>query len=96
MNRRAVARIAYTALIAPVLMILSHELYGTALRWLSIPFWAPGVFVVTRLLPHRIYAAHPALYMQVAVIINFVFIWIMLLFLSGWLEKSFTRKREQE
>ena len=96
MNRRLVARIACTALLSPLLMILSHELYGKGFRWLSIPFWAPGVFVVTRLLPQGIYAAHRALYMQAAVLLNFVFIWIALMFLSGWLEKSFTRKREQE
>lgn len=95
MNRRTLARVAYTALASPTLMIAAYELDGTRFRWIAVPFWAPGVFVVTRLLPHQAYAARPAFYMQLAVMLNFVLIWMVLLFLSRRFERLLKPKREQ-
>ncbi len=52
---------------------------GTKLEWLAAPFSAPGLLIATIFYAGGIRSAQPEQYLQVAFLLNFVFIWIALL-----------------
>jgi hypothetical protein len=93
MNKRLFARLAWTGLASPLLMMLAHALDGTGFAWLALPLYAPGMLVANAFLPKSAHLGDPSLYIQVAICLNFVFIWIMLLVLIRLFENLYSQKR---
>ena len=79
MNRRFFAQLATTAIGSPILMLLAFELERTNLRWLALPFSAPGLAVASVIFPQTVHGENAESFLQWAFALNFFFLWILLL-----------------
>ena len=93
MNKRLFARLAWTAIASPLLMMLAYEMNGTGFAWLAVPFYEPGLFIAGMVFPGGVHSGRAELYIQVAFGLNFVFIWIVLLVVLRLLEKFIAQGR---
>lgn len=96
MNKRHFARLACTAIAAPLLMMLAYEMDGTGFGWLALPFYAPGLLIAGLVVPAGAASGGLPVSLQVAFALNFVFIWIMLLVAVTLVQRSIMRRKEQE
>jgi hypothetical protein len=94
MRKRLFARLAWTGIASPLLMLLAYELDGTKLEWLALPFYAPGLVIAKTFVPGGAQPGHIPRYIQVAFGLNFVFIWIFLLVVAKLLEDYLQKRRE--
>jgi hypothetical protein len=96
MNTRLFARLAWTGIASPLLMLLAYGMGGSKLGWLAAPLYAPGLMVAAAFVPGGVHSARADLYLQVAVVLNFVFIWILLLAVLRLFENFIHQRREHK
>ena len=93
MKPRFFARLAWTGIASPLLMLLAYELDGTKFSWFAAPFYAPGLLIAASVLRLARYSGNSDLYLQIAFGLNYLFIWVMLLVLLKLLERLINRLR---
>ncbi|MDR3726419.1 MAG: hypothetical protein P4K86_05195 [Terracidiphilus sp.] len=93
MRKRFFARLAWTGIASPLLMLLAYELDQTRFSWFAAPFYAPGLLIAAPILRLAGHAGNTDLYLQIAFGLNFVFIWVMLLVILKLLERLINRLR---
>jgi chromate transport protein ChrA len=93
MKKSFFARLAWTGIASPLLMLLAYELDGTKFSWFAAPFYAPGLLIAAAVLRLSRYSGSSDLYLQIAFGLNFVFIWVMLLVILKLLERLINRLR---
>jgi hypothetical protein len=91
MNKRLFARLAWTGIASPLLMMLAYEMDGSRFSWFAVPFYAPGLLTAAVVFRMGGHAGSPESYLAVAFGLNFIFIWIMLLVILKLVERLFLR-----
>jgi hypothetical protein len=93
MKKSFFARLAWTGIASPLLMLLAYEMDQTKFSWFAAPFYAPGLLIAAAVLRLGGHLGNTDLYLQIAFVLNFVFIWVMLLVILKLLEKLINRLR---
>jgi len=78
MTKRLFARLAWTGIGSPLLMLLAFEMNGTRLEWIAAPLYAPGLLIAPMISRLGGQAGNIETDLQIAFGLNFVFIWIEL------------------
>jgi hypothetical protein len=85
---RILWRLIWTGFAAPILQFLAFEIDYSPIDWIAVPFWFPGVYVITHLIPSD---PHEMIH---AIALNFVFVWAALFMISTLIHKQLQRRRE--
>jgi chromate transport protein ChrA len=96
MKKRFFITLAWTGIASPLLMLLAYELDGTRFSWFAAPFYAPGLLIAALFLRLAGQVSNPELFLQVAFVLNFFFIWILLLAILKLLERLIYRLRARQ
>jgi hypothetical protein len=81
-------RLIWTGLLAPILMFLAFKIDYSPIDWVAVPFWFPGVMIVTRLIPND---PHRMFY---AIAFNFLIVWAVLFTVTVLVGMYLGRTRE--
>jgi hypothetical protein len=87
-TKRLFSELALTGIASVLLNLLAFEADGTKFEWLAILFYCPGLWVADKVF-HM--GNHSLQFLQVAIVLNFVFIWIIMLLVMKLVEKFVTR-----
>ncbi len=93
MKKRLFARLAWTGIASPLLMLLAFEMNGTRFDWLAAPLYAPGLMIAPMISRLGGHAGNLEIDLQIAFGLNFVFIWIALILVLGLVERLIARSR---
>jgi len=85
---RNLRRVIWTGIAAPVLMFLAFKIDYSPVDWLAIPFWFPGVYVVT----HLISSVQGKMFYAIA--LNFLIVWAALFSISTLVARQIQEHRE--
>jgi large-conductance mechanosensitive channel len=86
--KRLFTQLTLTAIASAILNLLAFEAGGTQFDRLALLFYRPGIWGAEKVLPGW---DHSLQFLQVAMALNFVFIWIALFVVLKLIEKFVTR-----
>ena len=91
MKTHKVIQLIWTAMAASFLMLAAFALSTTHVAWLGAPFYAPGLLIASIFVHGNAGLGDLSEYLQVAFVLNFLFIWIFLLAVSTVVEQRVLR-----
>jgi hypothetical protein len=94
MRRPRTSALLSTLGVAVLLIALSWELGETKFEWLIVPFVMPGMFLAAIVFPAGVHSDHALMWLGLAEIINFIFAWMLSLFVLMFLQNLIFRRRE--
>jgi hypothetical protein len=83
-----------TGIAAPLLIFLSSYSTGTRYAWIALPFFWPGLKLATFIFPQRIHSDSRQTYIEFAMALNVVIIWIILELVVVVFERLAIRRRK--